>query len=36
MADIVAARLVRYVERARYVVMKKPPIGSSPTNYPEG
>jgi hypothetical protein len=25
MADIVAKRLVRYLERARYVVMKSPP-----------
>jgi hypothetical protein len=25
MADIVAKRLVRYLERAEYVVMKKPP-----------
>ena len=27
MPDIVAKRLVRYLERARYVVMKRPPIG---------
>ena len=27
MADIVAKRLVRYLERARYLVMKRPPIG---------
>jgi hypothetical protein len=27
MADIVAKRLVRYLERARYVVMKRPPLG---------
>jgi hypothetical protein len=26
-ADIVAQRLVRHVDRARYVVMKKPPLG---------
>jgi hypothetical protein len=26
MADIVAKRLVRYLERARYVVMKRPPL----------
>lgn len=39
MADIVAQRLVRYLERARYVVMKRPPIGGSaplnpPASYP--
>ena len=27
MADIVAKRLVRYLVRARCVVMKRPPIG---------
>jgi hypothetical protein len=27
MADIVAKRLVRYLERAGYVVMKRPPVG---------
>ncbi len=27
MADIVARRLIRYLERARYVVMKRPPLG---------
>jgi hypothetical protein len=27
MADIAAKRLVRYLERARYVVMKRPPLG---------
>jgi hypothetical protein len=27
MADIVAKRLVRHLERAGFVVMKKPPIG---------
>jgi len=27
MADIVAKRLVRYLERARYVVLKRPPLG---------
>jgi len=27
MADTVAKRLVRYLERARYVVMKCPPLG---------
>ena len=26
-ADIVAKRLVRHLERARYVVMKRPPLG---------
>ena len=26
MADIVAKRLVRYLERARYVVIKRPPL----------
>jgi hypothetical protein len=40
MADIVAKRLVRYLERARYVVMKRPPIGGSallnpPASYPQ-
>ena len=35
MADIVAKRLIRYLERARYVVMKRPPIGgSAPLNPP--
>ena len=35
MADIVAKRLIRYLERARYVVMQRPPIGgSAPTNAP--
>jgi hypothetical protein len=35
MADIVAKRLIRYLERARYVVMRRPPIGgSAPTNAP--
>jgi len=29
MADIVAKRLVRYLERAAYVVMKRPPLGGS-------
>jgi hypothetical protein len=29
MADIVAKRLIRYLERARYVVMQRPPIGGS-------
>jgi hypothetical protein len=27
MADMVAKRLVRYLERARYVVMQRPPLG---------
>ena len=27
MADIIAKRLVRYLERACYVVMKRPPLG---------
>jgi hypothetical protein len=27
MAEIVAKRLVRYLERARFVVMKRPPLG---------
>jgi hypothetical protein len=27
MADIVAKRLVRHLERARFVVVKKPPLG---------
>jgi hypothetical protein len=27
MADIVAKRLVRHLERARYVVIKRPPLG---------
>ena len=27
MADIVAKRLVRYLDRAGYVVMKRPPRG---------
>ena len=27
MADIVARRLVRHLERAGYVVMKRPPLG---------
>jgi hypothetical protein len=27
MAAIVARRLIRYLERARYVVMKRPPLG---------
>jgi hypothetical protein len=27
MGDIVAKRLVRHLERAGYVVMKKPPLG---------
>ena len=27
MADIVAKRLLRYLERARFVVMKRPPLG---------
>jgi hypothetical protein len=27
MADIVAKRLVRHLERARHVVMKRPPLG---------
>jgi hypothetical protein len=27
MAAIVAKRLVRYLERARYVVMQRPPLG---------
>jgi hypothetical protein len=27
MADIVAKRLVRHLERAGYVVMKRPPLG---------
>jgi hypothetical protein len=40
MADIVAKRLIRYLERARYVVMKRPPIGGSaplktPASYPQ-
>jgi hypothetical protein len=26
-ADIVAKRLVRYLDKAGYVVMKKPPLG---------
>jgi hypothetical protein len=35
MADIVAKRLIRYLERARYIVMKRPPIGvSAPQNPP--
>jgi hypothetical protein len=29
MADIVAERLVRYLERAGYVVMKRPPLGDT-------
>jgi hypothetical protein len=37
MADIVAKRLIRYLERARYVVMKRPPLsGSAPQNPPAG
>jgi hypothetical protein len=28
-ADIVAQRLVRYVDKAGYVVMKKPPLGAT-------
>jgi hypothetical protein len=32
MADIVAKRLVRYLERARYVVMKRPPSGGTGEN----
>ena len=28
-ADIVAQRLVRYLDRAGYVVMKKPPLGGT-------
>jgi hypothetical protein len=28
-ADIVAQRLVRHLDRARYVVMKKPPLGGT-------
>ena len=37
MAAIAADRIVRHLENAGYVVMKKPPIvGSSPTSYPEG
>ena len=40
MADIVAKRLIRYLERARFVVMKRPPIGGSallnpPASYPQ-
>ena len=40
MADIVAKRLIRYLERARYVVMQRPPIGGSaplnpPASYPQ-
>lgn len=27
MADIIAKRRVRYLERARYVVMKRPQLG---------
>jgi hypothetical protein len=36
MADIVAKRLVRHLERARFVGMKRPPAdGTSPRQYPE-
>jgi hypothetical protein len=36
-ADIFAKRLIRYLERARYVLMKRPPIGgSAPRNPPPG
>jgi len=31
MADIVAKRLVRHLERARYVVRKRPPLGGHST-----
>ena len=32
MARIAAERIVRYLERARYVVMKRPPIGGGGDN----
>jgi len=32
MARITAERIVRYLERARYVVMKRPPIGGGGDN----
>jgi hypothetical protein len=34
-ADIVAKRLVRYLDKAGYVVMKKPPLGGT-LRWPEG
>jgi hypothetical protein len=34
-ADIVAKRLVRHLDRAGYVVMKKPPVGAT-LRSPEG
>jgi hypothetical protein len=34
-ADIVAERLVRYLDKAGYVVMKKPPLGGT-RRWPEG
>ena len=34
-ADIVAKRLVRHLDRAGYVVMKKPPLGAT-LRLPEG
>jgi hypothetical protein len=34
-ADIVAKRLVRYLDKAGYVVMKKPPLGGT-VRLPEG
>ena len=34
-ADIVAKRLVRYLDKAGYVVMKKPPLGGT-LRLPEG
>jgi hypothetical protein len=33
MAEIVAKRLVEHLERAGFVVMKKPPIGGSTPPY---
>ena len=35
MADIVAKRLVRYLERARYLVMKRPPLGGQSSQRPD-
>jgi hypothetical protein len=34
MADVVAKRLVRYLERARYIVMKRPPLGGHAGDWP--
>ena len=34
MADIVAKRLVRYLARARYIVMKRPPLGGHSGDWP--